>query len=715
MDDEALNAIVEETLNRAGQNFTKVGTLPSILSEADQRLSERLHKVVDRRGGADVRFSEASALIFRKQIRLVQQYTNKRLLGLTHDQAKQAIRVSVKDTVSLAKAMEQRFRGVSQPLAIETQGWMDRATRGTNASLLQQHRTSVNRYGDRMILDFERQLRVGLLTGMSHHEIVSRLVDTGKLGGIKAAGLHRNDPRWFPEPTSYVKKRYWAERIVRTEMAYAANAANLSAMHGMRQQFPDMGKKILATFDIRTAPDSVAVHGQVRRLEEYFMDGAGRQYLHPPARPNDRETIVPWRMGWKELPATEPEQKDPAQSKPAVPPKGPEASPNSLFDDIMGANAKVKAKKAEQAAAQAKVEQSAKQTAVLVKQTAQQLKEAQAAQAAAIAKAKAAEAAAAAKARVEQARAEKLARQRAAAEARAKVEAEKRAAIEAAKARKLAEAEKRAAAKAKKGGMFGTPAEMAAVYGQRSKLEGVVTAEMLQATWGKKVPRPEEFDRFFKLPKGYSYSGQNFTIAHGGHSWRATIRRNEDGLEVGVIERTFYREDRKLKVSHDLLQMGEYFKGGSIGGSVLAHANKAYDKLGVKEISLSTAWDGKAVWAHFGFEWKTPEDRSRHVLRFADVLEHQLGLTEKQKWEVIGRIRYPRDIFNFEWNPPKEKPKREWAGQVFPHEVGRRFLNDSVGWSGKLERNEKSESYQIYKKRLASAEKKLREKGEWIE
>lgn len=471
MDDEALNAIVEETLNRAGQNFTKVGTLPSILSEADQRLSERLHKVVDRRGGAEVRFSEASALIFRKQIRLVQQYTNKRLLGLTHDQAKQAIQVSVKDTVSLAKAMEQRFRGVSQPLAIETQGWMDRATRGTNASLLQQHRTSVGRYGDRMILDFERQLRVGLLTGMSHHEIVSRLVDTGKLGGIKAAGLHRNDPRWFPKPTSYVKKRYWAERIVRTEMAYAANAANLSAMHGMKDQFPDMGKKILATFDAKTALDSIAVHGQVRRLEEYFMDGAGRQYLHPPARPLDRETIVPWRMGWKELPATEPEQKDPTP-KPVVPPKGPEASPNSLFDDIMDTNAKVKAKKAEQAAAQAKVEQGTKQTAALVKQTAQQLKEAQAAQAAAIAKAKAAEAAAIAKAKTAQAKAEKLAQKQAAVEAKTKADLEKAAAIEAAKIKKLAEAKAKAEAVAK---------------AKAAKLEAARLAKEAKATKGPKA------------------------------------------------------------------------------------------------------------------------------------------------------------------------------------------------------------------------------------
>jgi len=49
--------------------------------------------------------------------------------------------------------------------------------------------------------------------------------------------------------------------------------------------------------------------------------------LHPPARPNDRETIVPWRPHWTDLPATAPPppgEKAAAQAAAAPPVAGPE-------------------------------------------------------------------------------------------------------------------------------------------------------------------------------------------------------------------------------------------------------------------------------------------------------------------------------------------------------------------------------------------------------
>ncbi|MEE9532840.1 MAG: hypothetical protein V3W06_00345, partial [Acidimicrobiia bacterium] len=143
-------------------------------------------------------------------------------------------------------------------------------------------------------------LRMGYLTEMPQHEMISRLVSAGAKAGITAATLAKTEPAWFPKPTSYVRKRYWAERIVRTEVAYAHNTTNMAAINDFRGDFPDMKKKILAHFDLRTAWDSIAVHGQVRDQEKNFRDGAGREYLHPPARPNDRETVIPWRTAWPE-------------------------------------------------------------------------------------------------------------------------------------------------------------------------------------------------------------------------------------------------------------------------------------------------------------------------------------------------------------------------------------------------------------------------------
>ena len=340
-----VNDAIEETINRARRLFSSgAGTTLEILKEADKSLSDKLHALVEKHGGPTGSFTEGHAALWRKQIKLVTEYLEKRMVGHTHEQATVAIKASVKDTVILAKKLEKRFTGMTRPLALDSQHMQDEVVRGTGSSLLRKHQASLNRYGKAMVGDFERVLRVAQIEGLDQHQTVSRLVSAGKLGGHSARSLHAKEPGFFPEPTGYVKRRYWAERIVRTESAYAYNAAALQSMNVARQtDFPDMQKKILATFDQRTAPDSVAVHGQVRKLEEMFVDGAGRHYLHPPARPNDRETVIPWRPHWEELPAThEPPAAAQAEAKVAATP-GPGPSPAKRKKDLKLALEKAKA------------------------------------------------------------------------------------------------------------------------------------------------------------------------------------------------------------------------------------------------------------------------------------------------------------------------------------------------------------------------------------
>lgn len=95
-------------------------------------------------------------------------------------------------------------------------------------------------------------------------------------------------------------------RIVRTEIARAKNIAAGAIIGILARRFPGFRKKIVATWDTRTAYDSKVVHGQIRTVDETFLDGAGRVYLLPPARPNDREVVIPWRIGWPETSATRP-------------------------------------------------------------------------------------------------------------------------------------------------------------------------------------------------------------------------------------------------------------------------------------------------------------------------------------------------------------------------------------------------------------------------
>lgn len=91
-------------------------------------------------------------------------------------------------------------------------------------------------------------------------------------------------------------ERYRAARIVRTETMNAYNAAHNAALMDARDsgQVPGLKKSAIVTFDARTDADSLPLSGQVRELEEDFVDGDGRRYLHPPGRPNDREKEIPW-------------------------------------------------------------------------------------------------------------------------------------------------------------------------------------------------------------------------------------------------------------------------------------------------------------------------------------------------------------------------------------------------------------------------------------
>lgn len=90
-------------------------------------------------------------------------------------------------------------------------------------------------------------------------------------------------------------ERWKADRIFRTELFNAYNTAHLESMETARDVYGVQTKKsAIVTFDARTDPDSYPVHGQVRELDENFIDGDGRRYLHPPGRPNDREKEIPW-------------------------------------------------------------------------------------------------------------------------------------------------------------------------------------------------------------------------------------------------------------------------------------------------------------------------------------------------------------------------------------------------------------------------------------
>lgn len=195
----------------------------------------------------------------------------------------------------LVKA-EKAFRGVGvQALALDEASMMDAARFGAKASILRRIASSgedvpgaegaphmakkgvLDRYGMNVIGYFERSMRTAMIARKPWDSIKEDI--TSKSPFLQQAPGH------------------WAERIVRTESASAYNTASLHASEDAEEQLGDMVKILSATFDDRTAADSYVVHGQIRRTNEPFDTWYGPM-MAPPARPNDREIVVPHRISW---------------------------------------------------------------------------------------------------------------------------------------------------------------------------------------------------------------------------------------------------------------------------------------------------------------------------------------------------------------------------------------------------------------------------------
>lgn len=274
---------------RALRLATKLGP------ERMRRLMERAQKDLDRRlrsreilvgaRGEDT-FTTAQMRATLAQVREVLREIAPGMRGAIVETGHEAAAGSAEASLRYLQDAEARYRGIVRPLPLDHAAMFDRATQAAESSLLSRilsdpshrgHRGVLDRYGDAVIGRFEEQLSLRLAARRSIAETRQALIDESPF--LKGAPL------------------YWAERIVRTESINASNAASQETIVAADEELGGMLKILSAVFDSRTAADSYAVHGQIRRAKEPFDTWQGAT-MHPPARPNDRETVVPHRQHW---------------------------------------------------------------------------------------------------------------------------------------------------------------------------------------------------------------------------------------------------------------------------------------------------------------------------------------------------------------------------------------------------------------------------------
>lgn len=245
-------------------------------------------------------FTHEQAKIALVQIRDVLKTLTPRMHNLMVGEASTAAEIAAGETLEYLERAERQFRGIHQRLNLRDALVFDRASQGARSSILhrlassgtdtknadaEEHRAKpgvLQRYSRATMESFEEILQRGIVTKKSPIEIRNE---------IQAAS-----------PFLQGKPASWAQRIVRTETAGSYARGGWEAIREADRQLGDMLKIVVATFDDRTGADSYNVHGEVRRPDEPFeyIDYRGRHelFMHPPNRPNDRESTIPHRLSW---------------------------------------------------------------------------------------------------------------------------------------------------------------------------------------------------------------------------------------------------------------------------------------------------------------------------------------------------------------------------------------------------------------------------------
>lgn len=272
----------------------------ALLKRARVDLDTRLKKAEGLSGPGKDTFTSVQLRVAKEELKRIMIPLQRGLSDLIADKSKFVTEAAVQGSLKYMSDMEKKFTGIGAAAAPRLHEAMilDKVVSGTEASVLRRLGTSgepqssmkvphkgkqgiLDRYGLTVVDKFEQSLQLRFAAQKPWNEVRAEVIKESPF--LSAKG----------KPAAQM----WAERIVRTEVMAANNRANWQTIAEANEVLGDAVKILAATFDNRTAADSYAVHGQIRRINEPFESWYGA-YMSPPNRPNDREIVVAHRLSW---------------------------------------------------------------------------------------------------------------------------------------------------------------------------------------------------------------------------------------------------------------------------------------------------------------------------------------------------------------------------------------------------------------------------------
>ena len=204
----------------------------------------------------------------------------------------------------LVDAGQKKFQDSVEPLRVD----LAKVVLRTNKMLIHRHENSARRYAGDVGNIVQKQIAIGLIKGESVDQMVRRL--TGKLEK-HFDRMSDSERAAAAADRLHEMSRYQAERLVRTELIHAANVAHIEQLKDVEEDRQERAredgekpsdddddrwqKKWDASVD--TACDVCEdLDGEIVDVDDVFSSGDDG----PPAHPNCRCAVVPWRADWED-------------------------------------------------------------------------------------------------------------------------------------------------------------------------------------------------------------------------------------------------------------------------------------------------------------------------------------------------------------------------------------------------------------------------------
>lgn len=278
-------------LRRLGRIIDKGGVrrLKRVYMEAQRDLEKKLSRLAGSSSSSFTanKYAQMLAQIKLGNIKMARQLAEG--LGKVSSEAQvEALESLIGDITK----MEKKFTGSAITIPVEEVSRFAGVIDRNKTSLLKKYQNLSAKYSSNVIRKMEMQLAQSLVQGESSGQAMDRITATSEM-------------EWWQ-----------AERIVRTEQAWAYNITHKEAIEETAKDIPDMMMRWVEyvsdstglPLDDRVGKDSIAMHGQLASPGGLFrmppnapgvsLSLLNRSWAHPPNRPNDRAVLQPWRPHW---------------------------------------------------------------------------------------------------------------------------------------------------------------------------------------------------------------------------------------------------------------------------------------------------------------------------------------------------------------------------------------------------------------------------------